>query len=162
MAEHITALELEYNLLEHGWANFHLRCCGKEVSVGDFSYTTDALGDLVRAAISILGGARQITIRLDGEPIETRLILDQANQTDINLRILSFDDIYRPVPEEAGALIFEANINRLAFARAIQNAAHHVLTAHGLEGYLNSRSYHDFPLTDLEALDLALSKSTEA
>ena len=51
---------IQYDLGRHGWSKFRLNVGTASVVVGPFGYCTDALGDLVRAALML--GCRSIKL----------------------------------------------------------------------------------------------------
>ena len=66
---------IQYELGKNGWSNFRLNVGTASVVVGPFGYCTDALGDLVRAALMIASSGWRAEVSFDGEPMEWRLIV---------------------------------------------------------------------------------------
>jgi hypothetical protein len=67
-------VSIAFRLTGHGWARFTLRIGHAAIEVGAFGYCTDALGDLVRAALMIATSGRYAEASFDGEPREWRLL----------------------------------------------------------------------------------------
>ena len=49
-------VSITYNLQPNGWAGFALNVEEATINVGEFGYCTDALGDLLLAALTIVTG----------------------------------------------------------------------------------------------------------
>jgi hypothetical protein len=65
---------IQYELGQHGWSSFRLIIGVASIVVGPFGYCTDALGDLVRAALMIATSGVRAEVSFDAEPMEWRLI----------------------------------------------------------------------------------------
>ncbi len=75
-------VSIAYNLGEHGWSSFTLTIGAQSIEVGPFGYCTDALGDLVRAALTIATSGGRAEAAFDGEPREWLLIIERAHGED--------------------------------------------------------------------------------
>ena len=166
-------ISIRYDLGQHGWASFTLSAGEHTVEVGAFGYCTDALGDLVRAALLIATGASRAEARFDGEPKEWRLIVTDPNKEtchflgpaerplrplDVSLRLLAFPDFGRSRPEAEGKALLDISIGPHAFACAVQQAAQAVWDRHGPEGYDAAWcGTNGFPSRALKALATALA-----
>ncbi len=108
-----------------GWAVCELTVDGASHRMAAVSDTTDALGDLVRAALMIATGASRATASFDAEPVETRWVLETAWVEDerwengFRIRLLEFEDIHCEQPETQGDLVFSTLTDADAFARAV-------------------------------------------
>ena len=154
-------ISINYDLGEHGWSRFTLTVGDRSLEIGAFSYCTDALGDLVRAALAMAAGAYRAEVSFDGEPMEWRMLLQRAWRTHepnaFKIKILTFRDIHANQPEAEGELDFEALVEGEAFARAVTNAAQAIWDEHGSDGYNRLWSGSEgFPLKALGALHRAL------
>ncbi|MBO9709120.1 MAG: hypothetical protein J7521_13010 [Caulobacter sp.] len=157
----VAPINIDYDLGEHGWSRFVLTVGDRNVEVGAFSYCTDALGDLLRAALTIASGGYRAETSFDGEPVEWRLILQRdwraITPNTFDIKIVSFADIYARQPEAEGHLEFEAQVDGDAFARAIAHAAQTIWDQHGSDGYNRLWGGSEgFPLRALGALQRAL------
>jgi hypothetical protein len=110
--------------------------------VGPFGYCSDALGDLVRAALTVATSGWRAEVSFDGEPREWRLVIgpywDRARSdwTDFRLRVLAFPSVrLPPVPEEERKTLFEAPCSADAFIHSVLKAAQAVWDEHGGDGY---------------------------
>ena len=149
---------IDYDLGEAGWSSFVLRVGDLSTEVGAFSYTTNALDDLIRVALSCATLAYRTEASFDGEPNEWRLILDEGWAPLMRLRILDFNDIQAGFPEDKVIVNFEARVPADGFARAVQKAAQKIWDAYGSAGYVAAwGGQRAFPLRGLKALDAALA-----
>ena len=168
----MTEVSIDYDLGQHGWSSFTLRADGHAIEIGRFGYCTDALGDLIRAALLVATAAPRAEARFDGEPAEWRLILGEPTGwvlvTDwaarppppppgVRLRVLTFDSYLLDAPDEKGTAVLDTYVTGDAFARAVQEAAWSVWDTHGPCGYTELwTGSKGFPLRALKALDVAL------
>lgn len=156
-------VSINYDLGQHGWSSFRLTVADNSIDIGPFGYCTDALGDLVRAALLLATSAYRAEVRFDGEPFEWRLVLDegwasQLHPPDLRLRVLTFDSLMPEKPETEGETVFQAKVAADDFVRAVLQAAQKIWDEHGAAGY-NERwiSSTRFPLRGLTALKAALA-----
>ena len=156
--EDAPTVSIDYDLGHDGWSNFTLHVGAQSTDVGPVSYTTDALDDLILTAIEAALGVYHITASFDGEPNETRLVIDESYKPTARLRILSFSDIYEHLPDDKGRVEFEARIRLDDYARAVQAAAHKIWDTYGEDGYRQAwDGQRGFPVRALRALDAALA-----
>src|SRR6185312_11593743 len=94
------------------------------------SYTTDALGDLIRATLEVAAGGRMGTVSFDLEPTEWRLQL-LAHAPHLTLTVHEF-----AAAVDAGRELFRAECDLDAFARAVLDAGAAVLKEVDPAGYL--------------------------
>jgi hypothetical protein len=156
---------IDYQLGQHGWSRFQLTVGTTSVVVGPFGYCSDALGDLVRAALTVATSGWRAEVSFDAEPREWRLVIgpywDRARSdwTDFRLRVLTFPSVrLPPVPEEEGKTLFEAPCSADAFIHSVLKAAQAVWDEHGADGY--DRLWggpRRFPLRAVSALKVAMS-----
>jgi hypothetical protein len=154
---------IAYNLGQHGWSSFKLTIGNASVDIGPFGYCTDALGDLIRAALVVAASGDRAEVSFDGEPHEWRLIADWYLRPETHppvrfrVRVLTFRDIYARSPEADGQTIFEAEINADEFARTVERAAQTIWDRYGADGYHKAWGTKAFPLRALQALKVALA-----
>lgn len=157
------AVYIDYQLGKNGWSRFHLSVGTASVVVGPFGYCTDALGDLVRAALVIATSGLKAEVSFDAEPMEWRLIAGPypalLGSTDFSLRVLTFPDASDPPsPEAEGNKLFEAQCTAESFVHAVLRAAEAVWDEYGADGY--DRVWGGpcgFPVRALTALKAAIS-----
>jgi hypothetical protein len=127
------------------------------VVVGPFGYCTDALGDLVRAALMIATSAVRAEVSFDAEPMEWRLIAEWSRE--FRVRVLTFQGLVNPPdPEAEGNCLFEAQCSAEEFVHAVLRAAQAVWDQHGGDGYDKAWGGPcGFPLRALHALKTAIS-----
>jgi len=75
------SVTIAYLLEQHGWASLNVRVGGSEVEIGSVGYCTDALGDLVRAAVAIATGAMTAQVIFDGEPTLWGIVIQDGWQS---------------------------------------------------------------------------------
>jgi hypothetical protein len=61
-----------------GWFSVAVTAGGEESGFGGSSFMTDAMGDLIRAGLSLLGGARRVEVTCDAEPFLTRVEFERV------------------------------------------------------------------------------------
>jgi hypothetical protein len=71
----MSTVSIIYDLGRYGWSDFKLTVGDVAVDIGPFGYCTDALGDLVRAALMLATSDYCVEVSFDGEPREWRLII---------------------------------------------------------------------------------------
>ena len=76
------SLSMSYELGTAGWASLHLKCGETEFTIPDVGYLTDGLGDVVRAALSLVTGASHVEVLFDGEPQVWGLMIEPAGLAD--------------------------------------------------------------------------------
>jgi hypothetical protein len=156
-------VSITYSLAQHGWASMIVRVGDSDVDVGSFGYLTDALGDLVRAAVAIATGAISAQMIVNGEPMLWGLAIHDGWQSTrrpqayrFSIRVSHGDEASpSPVLSWSDKLV-EGYVAADAFAMAVSKAAHEVLIEHGEAGYLARWREHPFPMRALVALDAAL------
>jgi hypothetical protein len=142
-----------------GWADIEFRIHDQQFLIGGISYTTDAVGDLLRAALMIATGAWSASVSFDGEPHESRLVLGGVWDRDrwrkgFFVRVIEFADIYKKEPDERGIVSFDAECTEREFALAVLEAGRRIL-ADGVENY--AWADMPFPTRALRALETALA-----
>lgn len=143
-----------------GSTDVYLRSATRSFTIPGASYTTDALGDLVRAAVSIVCSAQRCTFSMDGEPAEFRFIISMDAKTTpmARIRILEFHDIYEKLPDADGVEVFTCEAPRDEFGRAVLSAANKVLDDYGAAGYATANGgLNAFPIRAVAALASALN-----
>ena len=163
-SELLEEVSIDYQLGRAGWSEFRLTVGAASVVVGPFGYCSDALGDLVRAALMIATGGWRAELSFDGEPPEWRLLIgaywgtDPPKWTDCRLRVLTFPSCSPRAPESEGDKIFEAQCSPESFVQAVLKAAQGIWDEYGADGY--DRVWggpRGFPLRALSALKVAIS-----
>jgi hypothetical protein len=146
------AVSIVYDLGRHGWSSFALTVGDDAIDIGPFGYCTDALGDLVRAALILATSGYHAEVCFDGEPREWRLVLDEGWKPELRLRV--YDTAKHPNAD----LVFENYVAADDFAHAVRTVAQHIWDTYGAAGYNEAWSgQQGFPLRGLKALDTALS-----
>jgi hypothetical protein len=149
---------IDYQLGQHGWSQFTLTVGDASTVVGDFGYCTDALGDLVRAALLVVTSGTRAQVSFDGEPTEWRLSVNDDSpqpQVSISVRLFPTLDPHRPIWE--GEKLLEARGTRDSFARAVRDATQSIWDEYGADGYNAAwLGPCGFPLRALTALTAAL------
>ena len=152
------ALQLKWELGDHGWARCHLTDGSQQASLV-VSYCTDALADLVAAAGALYGQLGTSRFFFDAEPQEFRWVLRTVDEA-IDLTIYRFPDVAvsPDLPDTDGTEIWRSAHPRRLFSHAVLKAAQDVLTEHGEAGYRARWLLHPFPVAlvqDLRRLHLS-------
>lgn len=153
-------VSIEFRLTGAGWGDLLLQFGPKSFVLEGVSNTTDALGDLLRAALMIATGAWTARASFDREPCEWRLIIgsvfDPAQwRRGFWVRVFEFPDIYKNLPDEQGDLAFEAQCDERSFTEAVLNAAKRFQEVYGPQEY--DWGNNPFPLRAQRALETALT-----
>ena len=146
-------VSVEFRITGYGSADINLRVGDDSFLIRGASCTTDALGDLLRMALAIATGTETATASFDGEPMEWRLWAHNlGGSKGLFLKVLTFADIYKKEPDEAGDIVYSAECGAADFANAVLAAGQQVWATHG-EKY----EWLDvpFPMRALRALETA-------
>src|SRR5579872_5124262 len=114
-------VSVSFDRVGQGWVNLVL-CVGDDSFVLDWlSYTTDVVGDVIRAAVQIATGGTDAQARSDREPVELRMLLERrlegAPQHQVFwIRVFELPDYYADGVAEAGEQRFCIACDPLAFA----------------------------------------------
>jgi len=159
------SIAIEYILEQHGWASLAISLGNAQNRIGSFGYCTDALGDLIRAAVAIAIGSPRAEVIFDGEPHLWGLTIQDGWQSTRHPQAFRFsirsksdvsgDDHLSPFAWPR--VLVENFVAADAFAMAVSLAAHEVLNEHGEKGYFARWVQHRFPTRALVALDAALA-----
>lgn len=159
------AVSIAFVIKGPGWADLKFHIGSREYVADGVSYTTDVLGDLLRAALLVATGAWTARASFDGEPMETRLIIgNDWDRTEWRkrfwIRVFTAKDIYEKTPDESCDLVFEAECDERAFLNAVLTAATDILNRYGTDDY----PWCDmpFPMRALRALETALATEEPA
>jgi hypothetical protein len=129
------AFIVDYKLTGPGWAACSVSRDGESCEISA-SYLTDALGNLLLCAYGSISGFSLVAFGFDEEPGEYRWVVRQVGSNTISVEILSFHQLWGLLPDSEGKSLFSATCEPLEFAKAVLAAAEHVLSRHGVEGYL--------------------------
>ncbi|MDR2213252.1 MAG: hypothetical protein LBE21_06475 [Pseudomonadales bacterium] len=146
------SLTIDYRLLDAGWAECTVQTANasQELSASDLS---DALRNLVLAAVAILAGLRSVATSFDEEPGEYRWVLEYTGGLEISLKILLFNELWGNKPDSEGEILIQTTCHLLEFAEAVANAASRVLEKYGIQGYAEKWPEHEFPSRELNLLN---------
>lgn len=147
-------LALNFRLTGSGWAAGDIRA-GVESTPFTASYLSDALGNLVAAAADLQEGAAAARFSFDEEPGEYRWLLEREGDSLI-VQILAFDELWGHKPDQAGRLLFRAQVKPLDFCLAVKQVADQLLELHGLDGYFDRWVEAPFPVDSYTRLCKAL------
>ncbi|WP_157670219.1 hypothetical protein [Chitinibacter sp. GC72] len=143
---------IDYSLTGTGWAECIISSKDYKCEISA-SYLSDALGSLVVSAIAILSGAQTISIGFDEEPGEYRWCIKLIDADKIQLTILGFTQLWGLLPDSEGDQLFSTELTTIEFGIAIRDAAQNIFNKHGVVGYKERWSAHDFPSEQLSLLN---------
>jgi hypothetical protein len=150
------SVAIDFRLTDAGWADCDLSVGDKAFTLSGISYTTDALGDLVRLALMIATGAETATAQFDHEPAESRLwVYNLGGQDGFFLKVLLFGSASPNEPNHLGDIVFSTECNATDFSDAVLTAAKRVWEKYGAGGY--TWLDYPFPMRALRALETALA-----
>lgn len=145
------ALKIDYRLVGAGWAECTVEHAASKCYLSA-SYLSDALGNLVLAAVGVLAGLHCVETSFDEEPGEFRWAVEWHDNTDVHVRVLRFDELWGNRLSAEGKELLGFTCHPLVFGEAVHKAASIVLAQHGLAGYKEKWVRHDFPQKQLELL----------
>ena len=148
---------LIYELERAGWASATLVTPTKQIAFVP-SYLSDALGDLVRAVISMAKArlskpAFVLTkcVEWFGEPTGLDLVFETQQDGSVRLQLVEMpDESHRQAGRK---VLFDDIIDFDALAMSVYGQAKQILSAHGVERYRQDWK-EEFPLQDLRTLEL--------
>lgn len=145
-------LNIAYKLVGTGWSECTVRDdAGSECTV-TASYLSDALGNLVLAALVIASGFTSASFGFDEEPGEYRWVIEQVDVNLVGINILSFPELWGGKPNEQGRLLFSTTCRPVVFAAEVLRVASSLLEEYGEDGYLAQWVEHPFPVRQLTLL----------
>lgn len=145
------SLVIDYRLAGAGWADCTVELGDAKCEVSA-SYLSDALGNLVLAAVGVLAGFHNVSFGFDEEPGEYRWAVTRVGNDQVSVSLLSFKQLWGNQPDSEGELLLAGTLHPLQFGEAVLHAAGVVLERHGLAGYKEEWVEHDFPVKQLELL----------
>jgi hypothetical protein len=145
-------IHLTYKLVGSGWSECTLRDdAGAECTV-TASYLSDALGNLVLAALAIGSGFTCASFGFDEEPGEYRWVIEQEDINLVRIKMVSFQELWGGKPNQQGQLLFSTTCRPVVFAAEVLRVASKLLDEHGEASYLEHWVEHPFPVRQLELL----------
>jgi hypothetical protein len=149
-------LAIDYKLTGKGWAECTISNGDQSCTV-TASYLSDALGNLVLAAVALLSRFNGLSFSFDEEPGEFRWVFTPTRVNEVEFKILGFDDLYHHKPDSEGRLLFRTVCIPETFAKAVHQAATKVLAEHGEAGYGTEWCEYPFPTERLNDLSRLLA-----
>lgn len=150
-------IAINYRLTGTGWSECVISY-GDKAWVTTASYLSDALGNLVRAAVALLSGFSAVTFSFEEEPGEYRWVIRSPRLNEIDLAVLEFPDLYGGRPDHEGKEMLRLRCAPEDFAQAVYEAGSRVLVEEGEAGYSEKWSEHEFPIHQLAELRRLLEK----
>ena len=145
------SLRIDFKLTGAGWAECTI-ADGEKFCTITASYLSDAFGDLVLSAVTLLHWFNAVSFSFLEEPGEFRWVFTATRENQIELKIFGFDDDpNNPANDEVNPL-FRTVCTRQAFGNAVLDAANHLLEEHGEAGYLEKWIEYPFPTERLNEL----------
>ena len=156
-------IRVDFSLRDAGWASCRIAVGEKSYTFESISYLTDALDDLLRAALMVATGSPSYTFHFEDEPGESRWILrtgldNEQRREYLEITILEFDDAFQNQPIEKGKPVFNAKCAPDQFAYAVYETANIIWEKFGADGYDRKWTGQcGFPIRAFKALETALS-----
>jgi len=120
----VSSVETNFHIVGFGSADLEFKFTDRHFVAEGISYTTDAVGDLLRAALLIAAGAPNASVSFDREPAEWRLILRSlldvaSGRGPVELSVFEFADSCAALPDSEGHEVFKVSCSALDFAHAV-------------------------------------------
>ena len=144
-------MKFTYQLDGAGWATATIADDGRHRDM-TVSYLSDSLYDMAQAAICLLEGADSVRFSFDDEPGEHRCIVTRSSDTDAQIRVLWFDELWSNLPDERGSEVFTSVCTIARFSGEVLSCLQRLLADHGVDGYKKLWVGHDFPSEKFERL----------
>lgn len=162
------SLSMSFDLHDHGWASLSILLGKQEYKIDQFSYLTDGLGDLVRAALMVVTGSSHAQVIFDGEPEIWGLAIEPAGLSKNNERVMRTTirddtnsiDMSQPVRNWPSQLLLDGYVTSDSFGKAVEEVTLKARADFDDATYRSKWGYHGslegFPLRGLSALREAL------
>ena len=147
------SLRIDFKLTGAGWAECTI-ADGEKFCTITASYLSDAFGDLVLSAVTLLHWFNAVSFSFLEEPGEFRWTLTAKTDNGVELAIVdpTYDrDSDEPLAE-GGNVLFQTIVTRQAFGNAVLTAGKNLLEEHGEAGYLEKWIEYPFPTERLNEL----------
>jgi hypothetical protein len=146
-------MNFKYELTGKGWADGFIEI-NSSVAYFTSSYLTNALKDLLSSLLSLIPECvpfplKTTTFEMYEEPGGTVWSFEKKNNYEVLIRIVSYENM--SPKKEIGIDINEVCQIR-DLVNVIVNELERLLKAHGVEGYKEKWSNHEFPITEYQAL----------
>jgi hypothetical protein len=151
------SLTIDYKLTGSGWAECTISD-GESSCTVTASYLSDALGDLVLAAVVMLHNFFDLSFSFEEEPGEYRWVFTVARDKQpelLELKVLDFAYEHNVQPTR---LLFQTVCSATVFGNAVLKAASDVLEEYGEAGYLERWVEYPFPTERVNELTQLLAK----
>ena len=146
------ALIIDYRLVGTGWSTCVVQDGPAKCELSA-PYLSDALGNLVLAAIAAVSGFMHLSFRFDLEPGEFRWVIRHVPPNEIEVEVLEFKGPEVGRPDSDGGSLFKTRCLPIEFAQAVHAAAQNVLDEFGEAGYAEKWAEHPFPTRQLAVLE---------
>lgn len=150
-------LNITYRVIGVGWAECTVDD-GESTCTVTASYLSDALGNLVLAALALLSRFSRLTFSFDEEPGEYRWVISSPRLNEVEIQILSLNELWGDKPDSEGRLLFRTVCTPETFGNSVHAAAACVLAEYGEAGYQKQWSEHPFPMAQFRELSILLTK----
>ncbi len=152
------AIEFHYELTGRGWSECSISIGGVRCEIAA-SYLSDALGDLASAIEDLLRWGTDARAIFVEEPGEYRWRFMPTDEHHVRVRVIEFPD-WGKLNDDAGKVIFDAECERRALAKAVVRELRRLRDGHGLRGYREMWVNHDFPEERLRAIEELLRRGS--
>jgi hypothetical protein len=115
------------------------------------SYMTDALGDLLSAAVALADGSPEERVSWVEEPGCNEWVLTRTGNA-LRVQVLHYEGLTPNHLGDVGIPKLDASCRCPAFLTAIHEGAEAVISANGPDGYRKRWRNHDFPVAHFDAL----------
>jgi hypothetical protein len=116
------------------------------------SYLSDSLAEMTQAAVCLLEGADSVRFSFDDEPGEHGCIVTRIRESEAQVLVLWFEELWSDLPDERGLEVFICTCSVSRFCGEVLACLQRLLDKHGLDGYKERWVSHDFPSEKFERL----------
>ncbi len=145
-------LILKYEINGAGWATVTLTAAESSVRM-TASYVHDSLGNLADAVLGLVDGKSETTAVFMDEPGEHHLHF-RRERDQVAVTVTWYDDwaSWNMSPKTAPKTVLSTTASLMDLRRLVTEALADVLKEHGMQGYKEKWSEHEFPVAQYERL----------
>jgi hypothetical protein len=146
------ALSIDYKLTGSGWAECTVADDDQSCTV-TASYLSDAFGNLVLSAVTMLKWFNAVSFSFEEEPGEFKWELQSLPDNHLDVKLFEGYRDHGSTPHWKYKVIFEKTSTPLEFGRAVAAAGKALLEEYGEAGYLEKWVEFPFPTENFRQLD---------
>jgi hypothetical protein len=154
LASHFIAMTLSYILHEAGWATATIEHDGRHREMR-VSYLSDAVLNMLDAAIGLVNNGREVRFNFMDEPGEHECVVTRTGPDAVRIRVVWYKD-WIGLSDEPGEEVFACDGGATQFCERVFACCKRLLDEHGEDGYKERWIEHEFPTETFEQLSRLL------